>query len=143
MTDTALLEVPAATRPRWGLAGAVYDLVVTVGFATPFTAPVLLGATRWIHDALGLPGARLPEFDAAAVMFVSLFGTVVTMWAIARILRPAPVLIAIDTAGRAAFALWMTWALLNGQSTTVVVFLIGEVLWLVLQFSGLWRLRRR
>lgn len=31
----------------------------------------------------------------------------------------------------------------NGQSTTVVVFLIGEVLRLVLQLSGLLRLRNR
>lgn len=130
-------------RPRWGRAGAIYDLIVTVGFATPFSAAILLGATRWIHDALGLPGAQLPVLDPASMMFVSLFGAGVTMWAIARILRPEPRFIAIDTVGRAVFALWMTWALLNGQSTTVVVFLIGEVLWLVLQLSGLLRLRTR
>ncbi|MBO0980348.1 hypothetical protein [Microbacterium sp. SD291] len=145
MTDQITLRRPASTdyeRPRWGRAGALYDLVVTIGFATPFTAALLLDATRWLHDALDLPGARLPELGPTALMFVSMFGTAVTMWAVARLMRPEPRFIAIDTAGRAAFALWMTWALLNGQSTTVVVFLIGEVLWLALQLTGLLRLRR-
>ena len=130
-------------RVRWGRAGAVYDLIVTVGFATPFTAPLLLALTRSLHDALDLPGAQLPELDPTALMFTSMFGTAVTMWAIARILRPEARFIAIDTVGRAVFSLWMIWALLNGQSTTVVVFLIGEVTWLILQLSGLLRLRRR
>ena len=146
MNQSNTLTRPLAAdfdRPRWGRAGAIYDLIVTVGFATPFTASLLFDATRWIHDAFDLPGAQLPAFDAAGLMFVSMFGTAVTMWALARVLRPEPRFIAIDTAGRAAFSLWMTWALLNGQSTTVVVFLIGEVLWLVLQLSGLLRLRRR
>lgn len=130
-------------RPRWGRAGAIYDLVVTVGFATPWTAAAVLGLTRWAHDALGLPGAQLPEFGATELMFIAMFGTVVTMWSVARILRPEARLIAIDTVGRALFSLWMIWALLNGQSATVVVFLIGEVLWFALQLSGLMRLRRR
>lgn len=130
-------------RPRWGRAGAIYDLVVTVGFATPWTAAAVLGLTRWAHDALGLPGAQLPGFGATALMFVAMFGTVVTMWAVARILRPEARLIAIDTVGRALFSLWMIWALLNGQSATIVVFLIGEVVWFALQLSGLTRLRRR
>ncbi|MFF2275546.1 hypothetical protein [Agromyces sp. NPDC058126] len=135
--------VPGFARPRWGRAGAIYDLVVTVGFATPFTAAALLDLTRWVHDAFDLPGAQLPELGATALMFTSMFGTAVTMWAIARILRPEPRFIAIDTGGRLLFSLWMTWALLNGQSATIVVFLIGEVVWLVLQLSGLMRLRRR
>ena len=133
----------AFARPRWGRAGAIYDLVVTVGFATPFSAAMLLGFTRWVHEVFGLPGAQLPEFDATALMFTSMFGTAVTMWAVARLLRPEPRFIAIDTVGRALFASWMIWALLNGQSTTIVVFLIGEVVWLFLQLSGLILLRRR
>lgn len=146
MTESLTLARPTSAdyvRPRWGRAGAVYDLIVTVGFATPFTASLLLGATRWAHDAFDLPGAQLPAFDATALMFTSMFGTAVTMWAIARLLRTEPRFIAIDTVGRAVFALLMTWALLNGQSATIVVFLIGEVLWLALQLSGLLRLRRR
>lgn len=143
-TPSALLPSDGSfQRVRWGRAGAVYDLIVTVGFATPFTAPLLLALTRSLHDALDLPGARLPELDPAALMFTSMFGTAVTMWAIARILRPEWRFIAIDTAGRAVFSLWMIWALLNGQSATIVVFLIGEVTWLILQLSGLLRLRRR
>lgn len=145
MTDSLALTRPTTAtddvRPRWGRAGAIYDLIVTVGFATPFTASLLIGATRWAHDVFDLPGAQLPAFDVTALMFTSMFGTAVTMWAIARLLRTEPRFIAIDTAGRAVFALLMMWALLNGQSATIVVFLIGEVLWLALQLSGLLRLR--
>lgn len=139
----ALHSDRAARQPRWGRAGAIYDLVVTVGFATPFTAAAIFDLTRWAHDALALPGAQLPVFGATEMMFIAMFGTVVTMWSIARILRPEARFIAIDTVGRALFSLWMTWALLNGQSATVVVFLIGEVVWFGLQLSGLLRLRRR
>ncbi|MFF2494328.1 hypothetical protein [Agromyces sp. NPDC058064] len=142
-SDAPIRAFDRSRHPRWGRAGAIYDLVVTVGFATPWTAAAVLGLTRWAHDALGLPGAQLPEFGATALMFVAMFGTVVTMWAVARILRPEARFIAIDTVGRVLFSLWMIWALLNGQSTTIVVFLIGEVVWFALQLSGLTRLRRR
>ena len=116
---------------------------MTVGFATPFTAALMLELTRRAHQWLDLPGAEAPELDPFALMLTSMFGTAVTMWAIARILRPEVRFIAIDTVGRALFSLWMIWALLNGQSATIVVFLIGEITWLVLQSSGLLRLRRR
>lgn len=130
-------------RPRWGRAGAIYDLIVTVGFATPFTAALMLDLTRRAHVWFDLPGAEAPVLGPFALMLTSMFGTAVTMWAIARLLRPEARFIAIDTAGRGLFSLWMIWALLNGQSATIVVFLIGEITWLVLQLSGLLRLRRR
>lgn len=133
---------PEFVRPRWGRAGAIYDLIVTVGFATPFTAALMLDLTRRAHEWFDVPGAPTPELGPLALMLTSLFGTGVTMWAVARILRPEPRFIAIDTVGRALFSSWMVWALLNGQSATIVVFLIGEITWLVLQLSGLLRLRR-
>jgi len=139
-------QLPSAgwsARPRWGLAGAVYDLVVTIGFATPFTAGLILELAGRAHDLFGVPGAPAPELDPLALMFTSMFGTVVTMWAVARILRPEARFIAIDTVGRAVFSALMIWAVLNGQSATIVVFLIGEITWFTLQLSGLLRLRRR
>lgn len=142
-TSFWLLPDTGFARPRWGRAGAIYDLIVTVGFATPFTAALMLDLTRQAHAWFDLPGAEAPELDPFGLMLTSMFGTAVTMWAIARILRPEARFIAIDTVGRGLFSLWMIWALLNGQSATIVVFLIGEITWLVLQLSGLLRLRRR
>ncbi len=146
MTTHSVLTRPTAeapfARPRWGRAGAIYDLVVTIPFATPFTASLLLSMTRAAHQALDLPGAPPPELDPTALMFTSMFGTAVVMWALARIIRPEPRFIMIDTVGRALFTIWMIWALVNGQSATIVLFLIGEVTWLILQLSGLLALRR-
>ena len=59
---SALQPLPDAqfARPRWGRAGAIYDLIVTVGFATPFTAALMLDLTRRAHEWFDLPGAEAP-----------------------------------------------------------------------------------
>ncbi|WP_448810680.1 hypothetical protein [Agromyces bauzanensis] len=127
---------------RFGRAGALYDLVVTVVFATPWTAMSMLELQRWLHTALGAGGAQLPEFGPVQLMFTSMMGTAVTMWAIARMRYPIATLIAIDTAGRVAFSAWMIFALLSGASTVIVAFLVLELTWAVLQGTGLLAHRR-
>ena len=57
MSQSAILTSnPAvrASRPaavRFGRAGALYDLVVTVAFATPLTAIAMLDLQRGLHTA--------------------------------------------------------------------------------------------
>ncbi|WP_395242519.1 hypothetical protein ACGGZK_10010 [Agromyces sp. MMS24-K17] len=130
---------PAVTGApvRFGRAGAVYDLVVTIAFATPLTAAGMLDLQRRLHDLLGAGGAPVPEFGPAHLMFTAMMGTAVTMWAIARIRYPVAPLIAIDTVGRVAFSAWMTFALASGASTVIVGFLALEVTWGILQAIGL------
>lgn len=65
-----------------GRVGAIWDLVATAGFATPWTATFLLGVLARVDDSLGLPGDAMPDFDTAHLLFVTLFGVVVTMWAV-------------------------------------------------------------
>jgi hypothetical protein len=127
------------TRVEAGWAGAVYDVAVTAAFATPWTAAFVLGLFTDVHDALGLGGTDVPTFETEHLLYVTLFGVVVTMWGVVRVLRPIPFLIAVDTVGRGAFALWFTWALLAGHSTIVVAFLVLELVWLVLQGRGVRR----
>lgn len=127
----------SSNRPvRVGRAGAVYDLITTAGFATPWTAVLVLGLLADIHDKLGLAGDPMPSFDTSHLLFVTLFGVIVTLWSVVRIVRPVPLLIAADTAGRAAFSTFFIWSLLNGHSAIVVAFLIPEVSWLVAQALG-------
>jgi len=106
-------------------------------FSTGASAP----ASRWITnvtwDHERWPGAPLPTFDTSHVLFVTLFGIVVTMWGVVRILRPVPLLIAVDTVGRAAFSLAFVWALAAGHSPVVVAFLILEMAFFVAQGLGL------
>lgn len=119
-----------------GRVGAIYDLIVTAVFATPWTAALVLGVLAQVHGSLGLPGAEMPTFETAHVLFVTLFGIVVTMWGVVRVIWPVPLLIAADTAGRAAFALTFVWALAAGHSTVIVGFLVLEVIFLIAQGLG-------
>ena len=124
-------------RPvRVGRAGAIYDLITTVGFATPWTATLVLGGLADVHDKLGLAGDPMPTFETSHLLFVTLFGVIVTLWSVVRIMWPVPLLIAADTVGRAAFCTFFIWSLLHGHSAVVVAFLIPEVSWLIAQALG-------
>jgi hypothetical protein len=138
---------PAATRHtqrylRVVWSSALYDLLVTALFATPWTADLALGNLRRLHDALGVGGANLPGFGAAHLFFVSLFGTVVVMWAMLRLHRPRPEHGLTDAAGRFAFSAWMLLALATGQTLLFVAFLIPELAWGVAQLRGYIRWNR-
>jgi hypothetical protein len=127
----------SSRRPvRVGRAGAIYDLITTVGFATPWTATLVLGLLTDTHNKLGLFGDPMPTFETSHLLFVTLFGVIVSLWSVVRILSPVPLLIAADTVGRAAFSTFFIWSLLNGHSAVVVAFLIPEVSWLVAQALG-------
>ena len=121
---------------RAGRIGALYDLAVTALFATPWTAALVLSVLGKLHHSLGLPGEAMPEFDTSHLLYVTLFGIIVTLWSAVRVLRPIPLLIAADTIGRAAFSLTFVWTLTQGHSTVVVPFLVLEVAFLVYQTLG-------
>jgi hypothetical protein len=108
-------------------AGAIYDLVVTLPFATPITAALVLSAFRKIHGALGLGGPTLPEFSPTHLLFVAFFGTVVSFWSYLRLRSHARRLHALDTVGRFLFSAWQLWALANGASPLLVPFLVLEL----------------
>ncbi|USX48975.1 hypothetical protein [Lentzea sp. HUAS12] len=111
---------------RWGRAGALYDFVASISFVTPWTAALAL-------DLLGTP------HTSETLLFATLFGTVVVMWSIVRWLRPQPLLIAADTAGRALFSVWFTWALLQGHTPALAGFLVLELFWGAAQLRALLR----
>ena len=135
--DVTAREVRDDGSYRLLRAGAIYDLLVTIPFATPFTAAWMLTVLGKAHDALGLGGAPLPAFGASHLMFVSFFGTNKRAHRAWR--DRARVVHVLDTCGRAFFSAWMAWALLHGASHTVAVFLVLEVGFFVAQA---WALRR-
>lgn len=114
-------------------ASALYDLVVTAPFATPWTAEWVLSSIRSVHHALGLSGEPLPAFTSTHLFFVALFGTIVTLWSVVRLVHPTAFNGAIDTAGRALFSSWMLWALTQGATRVVVGFLVLELAWMFAQ----------
>ncbi len=119
-------------------AGALYDLVATIGFATPWTARATLATLASLH----LGGAGFSSFDEGQLLFVTLMGTVVTMWSLLRLIRPSRDKLVADTIARAGFALWMCRAVAGGAPRIALVFAALETAWLIVQAFGLWRYRR-
>lgn len=134
LADTSVL--------RAGRVGGWYDLVVTVGFATPWTAAAVLALLREAHVRAGLPGEPLPAFDGPHLLFVTLFGAAVTMWSVARIVHPVPWLVGVDTLGRLVFSAAFVGVLAQGHSPVVVPFLVLEVAFLVWQATAVTRALR-
>jgi hypothetical protein len=86
-----------ASRIVW--ASAQYDLIVTLPFTTPWTAEGVLHTLRQLHVGLGLGGELPPAFGPLHLLFVSLFGTIVSLWAVLRLLRPERLLGALASLG--------------------------------------------
>jgi uncharacterized membrane protein YqgA involved in biofilm formation len=112
---------------------AMYDLIVTAPFATPWTAKWLVRGMAALHDGLGLPGERPALDGAVAILMANLLGTLVVLWSIARLRETTLAQGVTDTIARAVFAAWMVWALIAGASAVIGGFLVAEVAWGVVQ----------
>lgn len=121
---------------------ALYDLVITVGFAFAVTATVIFDGLGALHVNLGLSGSTPNPGDVYTVMFANLMGSVVTIWAIFRIFRPSVAAGAADVGARVLFSLAMYGALLEGASPLLLVMLIFEIAWALAQGGALLAARR-
>ena len=118
-------------------ASAVYDLVVTTGFALPWTAGLAFAGLAGVQDALGLSG-ELPSTGVVfTVLFANLMGSIVVVWSVLRIVAPSRTLGIADTCARFLFAIGMAAALAAGGSTLLVGFLVAEVAWGVVQGAAI------
>ena len=111
-------------------ASAWYDLVVTIGFATPWTFAAI--HTMLSLAAQGLPG-HFPHFETVHVLMANLLGSIVTIWAILRIRDPQRQFGRYDAAARFLFAAWQIHAVAHGASVIILGFTVAEILFGVLQ----------
>lgn len=123
------------TTHRVVFVSALYDLLVTWPFATPWSARALTDLLRSAHEGFQLPGASPSLLDPTALLFANLLGSIVVVWSVVRLARPTLALGLADTAGRALFATWMLYALTHGGSPVLVPFLVAEVLFGAAQLS--------
>jgi hypothetical protein len=121
-------------------ASAWYDLIVTAGFATPWTYALLHSALSSLGGTLGL--GVLPALDPALTLYANLLGSVVVVWALLRIARPLPVHGLADGVARTLFAMWQAYALAHGVFQVLWVFFVVEVAFGVAQLVPWWRGRR-
>jgi hypothetical protein len=111
---------------------AWYDLIVTAAFATPWTFAGLHGVLTGVSQAFDLPGT-LPPFEPIHMLMANLLGSIVCVWAVLRIRDPQQVFGRYDAVGRFMFSAWQLYALLNGASSLLVIFLVFELAWGVAQ----------
>ncbi|MBI5838799.1 MAG: hypothetical protein HZB19_01730 [Chloroflexi bacterium] len=134
--ETTLSQIPSVSR-RIIFWGAAYDVLVTAGFATPWTAAIVLQILSQLHTRFGLAGTALPVADPVTMLFVNFSGTLVLMWGGLRLFRPTLLNGAIDSAGRLAVALWIFLAVQAGATTISLPLLVGELIWFGLQGSAI------
>ncbi|NUO56534.1 MAG: hypothetical protein HOV71_19715 [Hamadaea sp.] len=110
---------------------AWYDLIVTAGFATPWTYALLHDALSDVGTAVGLGG--FPPLDPLQSLYATLMGSVVLIWALLRITRTQPIHGLLDGIARMLFSTWFAYALGHGVSGILWGFLAVEVTFGLLQ----------
>ncbi|NWB99943.1 hypothetical protein HX882_29145 [Pseudomonas gingeri] len=113
-------------------ASAWYDLIVTAAFVTPWSFLALHAALLALAGALNLPGS-FPPFAPVHLMMANLLGSIVCVWAVLRIRDPQQTFGRYDAAGRMLFATWQAYALSQGASMIIAVFLFFELAWGIAQ----------
>lgn len=113
-------------------SSALFDLVVTAPFATPWTLALVHSLVFWLDGQLNLPGS-VPAFGLFGVLFANLMGSVVLVWAIVRWISPTAFLGRMDAVARALFSAWQVYAVTQGASMVLLVFTLFELLFLVAQ----------
>ncbi len=113
-------------------ASAIYDIIATLPFMTPWTLSQLLGVLAGLHLYLGASG-EIPQQTIFLTLFANLLGSVVVIWAFVRLRLGLPVLGRYDAAARLLFSVWQIYAVYSGASVVVLAFTAIELLFFVLQ----------
>ncbi|MGW7408294.1 hypothetical protein ACWGI9_32160 [Streptomyces sp. NPDC054833] len=120
-------RLPSPSHPaylRLVRASAWYDLVITAGFATPWTYALLHDALSSLGEATGL--GTLPALDPMQTLYANLLGSVVVVWALLRITSPLPLHGLLDGLARTLFALWQSYAATHGGVDLLWIFFTAE-----------------
>jgi hypothetical protein len=122
---------PSAFR-KIVLGSAIYDLLVTAPFATPWSFAYAHAQLDGINQRLG--GGALPAFAPFHVLFACLLGSVVLVWALLRISDPQQRFGRFDGVARLLFSTWMIWTLVVTGAPLLWLFILPEMAWCVAQW---------
>ena len=126
------MQFSASNFSRLVRASAIYDLVVTASFATPWTFSFVHSQLSAVNQGLG--GTALPAFAPFHVLFACLLGSVVLVWSLLRIADPQQRFGRYDGAARFMFVTWMVWALSTTGESLLWIFILPELAWGVAQW---------
>ncbi|NRR29804.1 hypothetical protein HSX11_06360 [Oxalobacteraceae bacterium] len=113
------------------LGSALYDLLLTAPFATPWSFALAHGQLSAVNQALG--GTALPGFEAFHVLFACLLGSVVLVWSTLRLRDPQTLYGRYDAAARFLFSTWMAWTLVQTGAPILWLFVVPEFIWGLVQ----------
>jgi len=114
------------------LGSAIYDLIVTAPFATPWSFAFARTQLDGINQLLG--GAALPAFEPFHVLFACLLGSVVLVWSLLRISDPQQRFGRFDGMARLLFSTWMIWTLAVTGAPLLWLFIVPEMAFCVAQW---------
>lgn len=125
-------SIPLPVYRKLVRASAVYDIVLTAPFATPWGFTVLRDHMSAMNELLG--GEPLPAFGPFHVMIAGMMGTVVLIWSVLRLIDGSVRLGRLDGIGRFLFAALMAWTLARTGAPVLWTFLLPEFAWGVAQW---------
>ena len=115
---------------------AFYDLIVTAGFATPWTF-------KWMHELLRTM-APLPDFQSMHMLFANLMGSIVIVWSILRLRHTQSLFGFYDGIGRILFFTCQMYYLIGFNEPWIIgIFAIFEIGFGIIQLYGYWRLQTK
>jgi hypothetical protein len=112
-------------------ASAIYDLVITAPFATPWSFGTVHAVLNATTKAIG--GDAFPDLDVMHILYANLMGSVVVIWSLLRVVRPIAAYGFYDGLARMLFSTWMLYALIHGAPQVLWLFLVIEIAWGALQ----------
>lgn len=123
---------------------AIYDLVTCLPLALPGIASAYLSVLEKVNGAVGL-GGELGDLSPLAMMFINFLGSLISIWAVLRLINPSWANGLTDVAVRTLFSIAMLNAILNGVPGLVGVLWVCELaMLLVLAYfvHRVWRAER-
>ena len=111
---------------------AIYDLATCLPLALPGIAGIYLMVLDMLNGAAGL-GGHVGELSPLAMMFINFLGSLISIWAVMRLINPSWANGLTDVVVRTLFSIAMLNAILNGVPGLVMVLWVCELGLLLLQ----------
>jgi len=111
---------------------AIYDLVTCLPLALPGVAGIYLNILDTLNSAVGL-GGTVGELSPLAMMFINFLGSLISIWAVLRLINPSWANGLTDVVVRTFFSIAMLNAIFNGVPGLVAVLWACELVLLLVQ----------
>jgi hypothetical protein len=120
---------------------AIYDLATCLPLALPGVAGVYLTILDALNGAVGL-GGHVGDLSPLAMMFINFLGSLISIWAVLRLINPSWANGLTDVVVRAFFSIAMLNAIFNGVPGLIGVLWVCELALLLVQaylVHAVWR----